>query len=146
MGIIIVFILQHRAEVTAHYLRSPEISKEVWIKRRRGKSEIVSGLSALSKDEESQQALVIASIGIGKYPGVGQGAHKGQNETPKKSHHLLQHKESYRVLCRSQTWISDKTLAICFREEPRHFIDIANPMFRARISIILFYKRLIRSC
>jgi hypothetical protein len=73
MDIIALFILQHGAEVTAHYLRSTAISKKIQIKRRRGKSGVVSGLSVSNKDEESREALLIASSRIGKYPGSGAG-------------------------------------------------------------------------
>lgn len=87
-----LFILQHRTEVTTHYHRSPKISKDVWIKRERGKSEVVSGLSASSKNEESQGSLYCKQQDwevSRKWDG---GAHKGQNETPKKSHHPCQSK------------------------------------------------------
>lgn len=73
IDIIALFILQHRTEVTTHYHRNPKISKDVWIKRERGKSEIVSGLSTSSKNEESHGSLVIASSKIGKYPESGTG-------------------------------------------------------------------------
>lgn len=52
--------------------RSPEMSKEVCIKMEGQKSKVVSGLSASSKAEESQGALVVWSSRTGKYPENGE--------------------------------------------------------------------------